>query len=165
MWLTVAFIGSYSVRGPLILGRGGGQVVSVLTSYSDNPSSNPAEAYSFFCFKGTKINKKRPGIEHLKIQESFPIRLILHQSDWLTVVTWPHKMAMIGRRHLIVYKLQCCRCAPSTCWSPWPPRGSSLSATPTPITTWVQSTLTGKWCSHHWYNKMPVNAEVISAFI
>ena len=29
------------------LGRGGGQMVSVLTFYSDDSSSNPAEAYSF----------------------------------------------------------------------------------------------------------------------
>ena len=31
------------------LGRGGGQVVSVLAFYSNDPSSNPAEAYSFSC--------------------------------------------------------------------------------------------------------------------
>ena len=30
------------------LGRGGGQVVSVLNFYSDDPSSNPADVYSFF---------------------------------------------------------------------------------------------------------------------
>ena len=30
-------------------GCGGGQLVSVLAFYSDNPSSNPANAYSFFC--------------------------------------------------------------------------------------------------------------------
>ena len=29
-------------------GRAGGLVVSVLAFYSDDPSSNPAEAYSFF---------------------------------------------------------------------------------------------------------------------
>ena len=29
------------------MGRGGGQVVSVLAFYSDDPSSNPADAYSF----------------------------------------------------------------------------------------------------------------------
>ena len=29
------------------MGRGGCQVVSVLTFYSDDPSSNPTEAYSF----------------------------------------------------------------------------------------------------------------------
>ena len=29
-------------------GSGGGQVVSVFALYSDNPSSNPADAYSFF---------------------------------------------------------------------------------------------------------------------
>ena len=29
-------------------GRGGGQVVSVLAFHSNNPSLNPAEAYSFF---------------------------------------------------------------------------------------------------------------------
>ena len=34
-----------------IQGRGGGQVVSVLTFYSDDPSLNPAEAYSFFLLK------------------------------------------------------------------------------------------------------------------
>ena len=32
------------------MGRGGGgQVVSVLAFYSDNPSSNPSEGYSFIC--------------------------------------------------------------------------------------------------------------------
>ena len=30
------------------MGRGVGQVVSVLALYSDNPSLNPTEAYSFF---------------------------------------------------------------------------------------------------------------------
>ena len=29
------------------MGRSGGQVVSVLVFYSDNPSSNPADTYSF----------------------------------------------------------------------------------------------------------------------
>ena len=41
-------------------------VVSVLVFYSDDPSSNPAEAYSFYsvnCLKRTKIIKKRPGID------------------------------------------------------------------------------------------------------
>ena len=44
------------------MGRGGGQVVSVLAFYSDNPSSNPAEVYNFsvkLLLKRTKINKKR----------------------------------------------------------------------------------------------------------
>ena len=31
------------------LRRGGGEVVSVLAFYSDDPSSNPAEANSYFC--------------------------------------------------------------------------------------------------------------------
>ena len=30
----------------LMLGRGGGQVVSMLALYSDDPSSNPAETYN-----------------------------------------------------------------------------------------------------------------------
>ena len=50
-------------------GRGGGLVVSVLASYSNDPSSIPAEVYNFFCkllLKRTKINKKRPGLAHLK---------------------------------------------------------------------------------------------------
>ena len=29
------------------MGRGGGQVVSVLAFYSEDPSSNPAEVYNF----------------------------------------------------------------------------------------------------------------------
>ena len=33
----------------IFLGRGGGQVVSVLAFNSDNPSLSPADAYSFFC--------------------------------------------------------------------------------------------------------------------
>ena len=46
-------------------GRGGGQVVSVLALYSDDPSSNPAEVYSFsviLCLKRTKINKNEAGV-------------------------------------------------------------------------------------------------------
>ena len=49
------------------MGRGGGQVVSVLAFYSDDPSSNPAEVYNFsvkLLLKRTKINKKRPGLAH-----------------------------------------------------------------------------------------------------
>ena len=48
-----------------LLGRGGGQVVSVLAFYSDNPSSNPAEVYNFsvkLLLKRTKINKKLAGV-------------------------------------------------------------------------------------------------------
>ena len=47
-----------------IMGRGGGQVVSVLAFYSDDLSSNPAEACSFsgiFCLKRMNINKKEAG--------------------------------------------------------------------------------------------------------
>ena len=46
-------------------GRGGGQVVSELAFYSDNPSSNPAEVYNFsvkLLLKRTKINKKEAGV-------------------------------------------------------------------------------------------------------
>ena len=48
--------------------RGGGQVVSVLAFYSDDPSSNLANAKSFYvklCLKRPEINKKRPGLAHL----------------------------------------------------------------------------------------------------
>ena len=44
---------------------GGGQQ---LAFYSDVPSSNPAEVFSFFsvnCLKRTEINKKRPGLTHI----------------------------------------------------------------------------------------------------
>ena len=45
--------------------HGCGQVVSVLAFFCDDPSSNPADAYSFFCkscFKRPKINKKEAGV-------------------------------------------------------------------------------------------------------
>ena len=39
--------------------RGGGQVVSVPTFYSDDPSLNPAEVYSFFCKSVFEKNKNK----------------------------------------------------------------------------------------------------------
>ena len=48
-----------------LLGRGGGQVISELAFYSDDPSSNPIEVYSFsviLCLKRTKINEKETGV-------------------------------------------------------------------------------------------------------
>ena len=53
----------------IIMGRGGGQVVSVLAFYSDDPSSNPAEVYNFsvkLLLKRTKINKKEAGVGPFK---------------------------------------------------------------------------------------------------
>ena len=47
------------------LGRGRGQVVSVLAFYSDDPSSNPTEAYSFsvkFVFEKNKNKQKEAGV-------------------------------------------------------------------------------------------------------
>ena len=46
-------------------GRGGGQVVSVLAFYSDDPSSNPAEASSFsvkFVFGKNENKQKEAGL-------------------------------------------------------------------------------------------------------
>ena len=47
------------------MGRGGGQVVSVLAFNSDDPSSNPNEAYSFavkLCLKKTKKTQKEADV-------------------------------------------------------------------------------------------------------
>ena len=48
-------------------GRGGGQVVSVLAFYSDDPNSKPADAHSFFCkicvWKRTKKLQKEAGVD------------------------------------------------------------------------------------------------------
>ena len=41
--------------------RGGGQVVSVLAFLSDDPSSNPAVVYSFFCKMCVAIDWKWAG--------------------------------------------------------------------------------------------------------
>ena len=49
--------------------RGDGQVVSVIAFYSDNPSSNPTEAYSFFCTIcawNNENKQKEAGVGHLK---------------------------------------------------------------------------------------------------
>ena len=43
-------------------GRGGGQVVSVLTFYSDNSSSNPAETYRFLLKNVSPSTKDLHGI-------------------------------------------------------------------------------------------------------
>ena len=56
------------------VGRGGGQVVSALAFYSDDPSSNPTEVYNFsvkLLLKRTKINKKMPGLAHFLINKRF----------------------------------------------------------------------------------------------
>ena len=48
--LKIVYLSTYGknvVIKIVIFGRGGGQVVSVLVFYPDNPSSNPAEAFSF----------------------------------------------------------------------------------------------------------------------
>ena len=48
-----------------LMGRGGGQVVSVITYFSDDPSSDPGEVYVFIlknCSKRTRGNKKEAGI-------------------------------------------------------------------------------------------------------
>ena len=51
------------------MGRGGGQVVSVLAFYSGDQSSNPADANSFFVKFAFEKNKKRPPlfIKHIWI--------------------------------------------------------------------------------------------------
>ena len=41
------------------LGCGGGLVVSMLAFYSDDPSSNPAEAYRFFCTMLSETNENK----------------------------------------------------------------------------------------------------------
>ena len=46
--LPVVYLG-HVLQTNFSMGRGGGLVVSALAFYSDDPSSNPAEAYSFFC--------------------------------------------------------------------------------------------------------------------
>ena len=52
-WLSVTSSNPTTTLGETIKkvwkGRGGGQVVSVLASYSDDLISNPTEVYSFFC--------------------------------------------------------------------------------------------------------------------
>ena len=53
------------MNGPC-LGRGGGKVVSVLAFYSDNPSSNPAKVYSFFCNIVFEKNENKQKEAHLK---------------------------------------------------------------------------------------------------
>ena len=72
--------GRYTFQLCSVGGRVGGQVVSILAFYSDDLCSNPFEAYSFFCkiclLKRTKINKKRPGLAHLK---NFALCIIQNQ--------------------------------------------------------------------------------------
>ena len=60
----------HNMRLILIFGPCVGQVVSVLSFYSDDPSTNPADAYSFsvnFVFERNE-NKKETGVGPLKKQ-------------------------------------------------------------------------------------------------
>ena len=53
-------------------------MVSVLSFYSKDPSSNPAEGNNFsvkLYLKRVKINKKRPVLAHLKTQFK-PVKLV-----------------------------------------------------------------------------------------
>ena len=75
----------FSAANSFSRGRGSGQVVSVLTFYSDDPSSNPAEVYSCYsvhCLKRTIINKNSPGWPILKqfYQVIDPIKIA---DDWI----------------------------------------------------------------------------------
>ena len=51
MTSNIQFQHNYSALKFVVVGRGGGQVVSVLAFYSDDPSPNPVVAYNFFCIK------------------------------------------------------------------------------------------------------------------
>ena len=65
----------------IYLGRGGGQVVTVLAFYSDNPSSNAAEAYSFsvkFVFENRENKQKEAGVGPCN---KILIYLILHSRN------------------------------------------------------------------------------------
>ena len=68
------------------MGRGGGQVVRVLAFHSDDPSSNPAEAYSFFfkiVFEKNENKQKEAGVgpiffKKINLKENYNI------NSWLT---------------------------------------------------------------------------------
>ena len=50
------------------VGRGVGQVVSLLAFYSNDLSSNPAEVYNFFCTIDIEKNENKQKEAHLKKQ-------------------------------------------------------------------------------------------------
>ena len=50
------------------VGRGVGQVVSMLAFYSNDLSSNPAEVYNFFCTIDIEKNENKQKEAHLKKQ-------------------------------------------------------------------------------------------------
>ena len=86
----------------LHVGRGGGQVVSMLAFFSDDPSSNPADAYSFFCknFVGPGLwvkadcTKKGPKIikslknPNTKVQQGFQLEYYGFQLEQLYLRTF-----------------------------------------------------------------------------
>ena len=69
--------------------RGGGHVVSVLAFYSDNPSSNPTEAYSFFCkfFVWKKENEQKEAVYWMDIfSHLFVVKIVM--IVWNDVNKW-----------------------------------------------------------------------------
>ena len=73
-WFNIAMKWLYAANLKGFEGHGGGQMVSVLGFYSDDPSFNPAEPYSFFCkicvWKEQK-NKKEDGVGPFKKSKRF----------------------------------------------------------------------------------------------
>ena len=87
-------------------GRGGGQVVSMLTFYSDDPSLNPAEAYSFsskIVFEKKENKQKDAGLGPLKtITRKF-------SKFWYFIPTyepnsffdWPHPNCLLQKNSMV----------------------------------------------------------------
>ena len=63
------------------LGRGGGQVVSVLAFYSVDPCSNPANAYNFsprFVFEKTENKQKESGVGYNYLIVFISVSICIH---------------------------------------------------------------------------------------
>ena len=82
-------------------GRGSGQVVSVLAFFSDDPSSNPAEVYSFIPQIVWKSEK------NIKEAENYPFKRVEQQTHEATqttaqkiAITTSHRSVGCGHKSL-----------------------------------------------------------------
>ena len=91
-------------------------MVSVLASYSDDPRSNPAEAYSFFCkkivFEKSKNNQKEAGVDPFLKKHSLISWMVtyikLEIRQWFAYTFVPNGIRMFNSKKLFLVPLWYC---------------------------------------------------------
>ena len=114
LWLFQTFAMIHALANGKIMenkmtykGHCDGYVVSVLTFFSDNPSSNSAEVYTFYVqmlLKKATTNKKTPELKKNDVMEPFlPCHCCLH--NWKSTLFWSWKIILAFIQCWLSYSL------------------------------------------------------------